>query len=70
MSTNKTKRELVLKAYDPKSGWLTQGITAEELSEVLKGLRKALDAAGFAPDEVNDLLASWFRAQRFFALPK
>jgi hypothetical protein len=70
MPENKTKRPLFLRAYDPETGWLAQGITTDELSEVLKGLRKALNEAGFSPEEASDLLSSWFRSQSFFALPK
>jgi hypothetical protein len=70
MTTSKAEKGLVLKAYDPQTGWLTQGITMEDLAEVLKGLRKALTEAGFTPEETSATLISWFQAQNFFALPK
>jgi len=70
MPANKAGKDLVLKAYDPKTGWLTQGITTEDLAEVLKGLRKALIDAEFTPAETSATLISWFKAQNFFALPK
>jgi len=70
MPANKAGKGLVLKAYDPKTGWLAQGITTEDLSKVMRGLRKALTEAGFAPEETSEILVSWFQAQNFFALPK
>lgn len=70
MSESKTKREMVLKIYDPSMGCFTPGITMEELSEVLKSMRKSLTDSGFTSELVDDILASWFDSQHFFALPE
>jgi hypothetical protein len=70
MSTKKTKKTPVLRSYDSTTGWIAKGITMEELTQTLKGLRKAFVEAGFVPGLVDDMLYSWFSAQRFIVLPE